>query len=200
MAADDASRTVETYQQRVEEHPDSAAAHFNLGQAHTRRGRPGRAEECYRRALELDPDLVEAWVNLGGALLLKWDFRGSIAANEEALKRRDDLLLAHYNIGQARLYLGETDGVLKSYRRVVEIDPNHAAGHYYLAVGLLAAGRVQEASDEVARAKALGHSPAPDFLHALEKAVLNTAKPPESIGTTDDGAEAPDDGEENRNA
>jgi tetratricopeptide (TPR) repeat protein len=161
---------MERYLERVRENPESAAAHYNLGLAYTQRGRPDRAEKHYRKALELEPDLVEAWVNLGGVLLFKWDFPGCVAANEEALKRQDDLLLAHYNIGQACLYLADTEGVLRSFRRVVDLDPGHAAGHYFLAVGLLAAGRVPEAVEEMARAKALGHSPAPEFLRALKTA------------------------------
>jgi tetratricopeptide (TPR) repeat protein len=196
-AADGASRRIESCLQRVEQHPESAAAHFNLGLAYTNRGLADRAERHYRKALELEPDLIEAWVNLGGVLLLKWDFSGSIAANEEALKRKSDLLLAHFNIGQACLYLGDADGVVRSYRRVVELDPKHAAGHYFLAVGLLAAGCAAEARAELARAEALGHSPAPEFLRALNTAAKKPVRPTESNNMTDIGADAPDTKEEN---
>jgi tetratricopeptide (TPR) repeat protein len=129
-----------------------------------------RAEESYRRALELDPDLVEAWVNLGGALLMKWDFKGALEANQEALNRRADELLAHYNMGQACLYLGDADGVVRCYRNVIHLDENHAAGHYFLAVGLLATNRVEEARKHLSRAMALGHRPTPEFLRGLERA------------------------------
>lgn len=190
-ATDDVILGMESTLQRVRERPDSAAAHFNLGLAWTQRGRPARAEACYRRALELDPDLVEAWVNLGGVLLLRWEFAESIAANEEALKRRPDLVLAHYNIGQARLYLGDAQGVVGSYRNVVELDPEHAAGRYYLAVGLLAAGQVPEAVHQLARAKNLGHSPEPAFLRAITTAVEKLIETTDQSTTTDPGADAP---------
>jgi tetratricopeptide (TPR) repeat protein len=196
MSTENTGRALESYRKRVEEHPDSASAQFNLALAYTQRGRPDRAEEHYRKALEIEPDLVEAWVNLGGVKLLKWDFHGCIAANEEALKRREDLLLAHYNIGQASLYLADTEGVLRSYRRVVELDPGHAAGRYYLAVGLLSAGRVTEAEEELARAKALGHSPAPEFLKALNEATQKLSEATDPVQSTDNGANAPDQPEE----
>jgi len=80
MSAESKQDRVAHWQKRVEEAPDSAAAHFNLGLAHTERGRMMNAEKAYRRAVELDPDLVQAWVNLGGALLMKWDFQGSLEA------------------------------------------------------------------------------------------------------------------------
>jgi len=171
----------------------SAVGHYNLGLAHTHKGAMDQAEEAYRAALEIGPDLVEAWVNLGGALMLKWDFRGSLEANREALKRKDDLVLAHYNTGQACLYLGDADGVVRSCRRVIELDPGHAAGCYFLAVGLLATGNVEQAREAVARARALGHSPAPDFLRALENADKELESKHEKGTATNIGAEAPKD-------
>jgi tetratricopeptide (TPR) repeat protein len=178
---------------RVEQQPESAAAHFNLGLAYTQRGLVDRAEQSYRRALELAPDLVEAWVNLGGVLMLKWDFKGSLEANREALKRKDDLILAHYNTGQACLYLGDAEGVVRSSRRVIELDPSHAAGCYFLGVGLLEMGQVDEARDAVARAKSLGHSPAPEFLRALEQADKKLVNEKNEDKVTNIGADAPND-------
>lgn len=185
-------RRIDEYRQRVEQHPDSAAAHFNLGLAYMRRGLADRAERHYRKAVELKPDLVEGWVNLGGVLLLKWDFNGSLAANEEALKLGGDQVLAHYNMGQAFLYLGEADGVVRSYRRVVEIDPKHASGHYYLAVGLLAAGRTDEAREELTHARTLGYSPAPEFLRALGAATKGPAPSNDPNAETCSAADAAD--------
>jgi tetratricopeptide (TPR) repeat protein len=181
---------------RVEEHPESATARFNLGLAYTQQGRVGQAEQAYRKAVDLDPDLVEAWVNLGGALLLKWDFQGALEANREALARRDDLLLAHYNMGQAHLYLGDAEGLVSCCQRVIGLDEKHAAGHYYLAVGLLACDKVQEAREALARAMALGHRPTAEFLRGLEKAEQQLQTDNSNL-VTNIGAEAPEDSKEN---
>jgi len=189
----------ETNESRIErcrriagENPDSAKAQFNLGLAYTERGRVDRAAESYRESLRLDPDLVEAWVNLGGVLMLKWDFKGCIEANREALARREDTVLAHYNTGQACVYLSDGDGVVRANRRVIELEPTHAAAHYFLAVGLLSTGEIEQAQEAVARAKALGHSPAPDFLKALGSAEAEAESQPRTepiIHTI--GADAP---------
>ena len=66
---------------------------------------------------------------------------------------------------------------------VLEIDPKHAAGHYFLAVGLLAIDRVAEARDEVSRAMGLGYRPRPEFLRSLEraeKAQITKSRSPEA--------------------
>ena len=182
---------IERCEKAAQERPDSAAAQFNLGLAYMQKGRIERAEKAYRKALELNPDLVEAWVNLGGVLLLRWDFQGCLEANQEALKRQADLLLAHYHSGQAHLYLGDGEGLVRCSRRVLELDPAHAAGHYFLAVGLLATGQVPEARQALARAMALGYRPLPEFLRSLDraegrmKATENTASGPEAEATGD---------------
>jgi tetratricopeptide (TPR) repeat protein len=174
----EAADRLDELKRRAEERPDSAVAQYNLGLAFGQRGLVDRAEKAYRRALELNPDLVEAWVNLGGVLLLKWDFKGCLAANREAIRRRDDLLAAHFNFGQACLYLGDGEGLVASARRVLALDPAHAAGHYFLAVGLLATGAVGEARQALGTAMALGHRPAPEFLRALGQAEQKLANKP----------------------
>jgi len=190
MSGENPQSRVERCLRDVEARRDSPTAHFNLGLAYTQQGRMSSAEKAYRKALELDPDLVEAWVNLGGTLLLKWDFEGCQEANREAIRRRDDLLLAHFNLGQACLYLKDAAGVVDRNRKVIELDPNHAKGHYFLAVGLLATDRVAEAREELSRAAALGHSPPPDFLRALEK---REKQPSDSESVRDTpGVETPD--------
>ncbi|MEJ2581206.1 MAG: tetratricopeptide repeat protein, partial [Acidobacteriota bacterium] len=57
----------------VEEHPDRASSHYNLGLAYTVSGRVKQAEESYVKAHEIEPTLVQAWVNLGGVRLMRWE-------------------------------------------------------------------------------------------------------------------------------
>ncbi len=161
---------VERCRAAVEQGPRSAAAYYNLGLAYTAKGLVEPAERAYRSALEIDPDLVEAWVNLAGVQLLQWNFDAAVESNREALRRRDDLVQAHYNLGQAHLYRGEAADLVRCCERVVALDPSHAAGHYFLAVGLLATGQLSEARAALTRATALGFKPLPEFLRKLEQA------------------------------
>jgi tetratricopeptide (TPR) repeat protein len=180
---------VARWQERIQEAPNSAAAHYNLGLAQIDRGRVIAAERAYRRAVELDPDLVPAWVNLGGTLLMKWDFQGCLEANREALRRQQDLALAHFNMGQAYLYLNDADELVRCNRRVLELDPEHAAGHYFLAVGLLATGQVADARAACTRAMALGYRPRPEFLKSLDRAERASVPKDTTSASPDAGAD-----------
>ncbi len=161
---------IEHWERRVREEPASATAHYNLGLAYTTAGRMTSAERAYRRAVELDPELVEAWVNLAGTLLLQWRFEECLEASRRATALRDDLPLVHFNQGQACLYLGDADGLVACNRRVLELEPDHPAANYFLAVGLLAQGKAAEARFYLERAMRLGHRPTPEFLRAMERA------------------------------
>jgi hypothetical protein len=95
-------------------------------------------------------------------------------------------VVAHFNMGQAHLYLKQPEELVRCNRRVVELDRDHGAGHYFLAVGLLATDHVEEARAESDRALALGYQPRPEFLKSLDRAEKalgrkdTTSTPPEA--------------------
>jgi len=160
---------IEKLQAAVAASPDSAVAHLRLGTAWLQAGAAHRAETHLQRAVDIDPTCDEAWINLGGIMLARWDFVGCVEVNRMVAERSPKLLLAHFNEGLGHLYLREAKEMVSCFGRVLEIDPNHAAGHYYHAVGLLELGEEEAARAAMDRAVALRHSPAPEFLKALER-------------------------------
>ncbi|MCP4572630.1 MAG: tetratricopeptide repeat protein [bacterium] len=172
--------SIEELQQAVAASPDSAQAHMKLATAWLRAGSGHKAEESLRRAVEIDPGYDEAWVNLGGIALGRWDFAECVKINRTVAERNPELLQAHFNQGLGHLYLREADKMVSCFRRVLEIDPDHAAGQYHLAVGLLELGEVEAARAALDRAAGLGHSPAPEFLKALERKEKDVGKDPET--------------------
>jgi len=164
------SERIKRWEKRVEEKPDSAAAHFNLGLAYTDVSKMSSAEKAYRRAVELEPGLMQAWVNLAGVLLLQWRFEESLEAGRRAVELDPELPLVHFNMGQAHLYLSNSEALVACNRKVLEFEPDHPAANYFLAVGLLAEKNPKEAQFYMERAARLGHRPTPDFLRAMEHA------------------------------
>jgi tetratricopeptide (TPR) repeat protein len=178
--------------QEVKEHPKRASSHYNLGLAYTVSGRVKQAEESYLKALEIDPTMVEAWVNLGGVRLLRWEFKGCLEANQAAARLRDDLPIVHYNMGQAFLYLNDPENLVKCNLRVLEIERDHAAAHYYAAVGYLAMDNMGAAERHLGRAIELGHHPTQDFIKAMEKAQVKKQQQQPISLIEISGAETPD--------
>ena len=183
---------LERCQTDVDEHPERASAHYNLGLAYTVSGRVKKAEESYLKALEIDPSLVQAWVNLGGVRLMRWEFQGCLEANQAAAKLRDDLPIVHYNMGQAYLYLNDPKNLIRCNEKVIELDRENGAAHYHAAVGHLAVNNLGAAERHLGRALELGHRPTQDFIKAMEKAQLKKqqAQPLSLIEIS--GAETPD--------
>ena len=174
--AGDLNECVRLYGAAIDVHDTMPSLYLGYGDCLERAGRFEEAEAAFTRALELDPDMVQAWVNLGGVLLMKWDFQGCLEANREAIDLEDDLLLAHFNMGQAHLYLKDAEELVRCNLRVLELDGNHPAGRYFLAVGLLATDRVEEARTELSRAVSLGYQPRPEFLKSLDRAEKATVQ------------------------
>ena len=161
----------------VEEHPDRASAHYNLGLCYSVSGRVKQAEDAYLKALDLDPTMHQAWVNLGGVRLMRWDFKGCLEANQHAASLRDDLPIVHFNMGQAYLYLNDPLNLVKCNERVLALDREHAEAHYYKAVGHLALDDLGAAERHLGRAMELGFGPTQEFVKAMEKARLEKQKP-----------------------
>ena len=176
MQAEGQKHRLERCQRAVDEAPDRAANHYNLGLALTVSGRVRQAETAYQKAVALDPELVQAWVNLGGVRMMRWDFDGCLEANRRAVEVDPECTQAHFNMGQAYLYKNEPEKLLECNRRVIELDRDHAAAHYFSAVASLALGNLPAAERHLGRAVELGHTPPPDFVKAMEKAQLERTR------------------------
>jgi tetratricopeptide (TPR) repeat protein len=183
---------IERCLREVEDHPELASSHYNLGLAYTVSGRVKKAEEAFLKALEIDPGCVEAWVNLGGVRMMRWEFQGCLEATQEAAKLRDDLPIIHYNMGQAYLYLNDPQNLVRCNERVLELDRGNGAAHYYAAVGSLALDDLGAAERHLGRAIELGHQPNQDFVKAMEKSHLKKGRKPNVTLVEISGAETPE--------
>lgn len=175
----------------VEEHPERASAHYNLGLAYTVSARIRQAEQSYLRAVELDPTMVQAWVNLGGVRMMHWNFQGCLEANQKAAEINPDSAQIHFNMGQAYLYLNDPTNLLECSKRVLELERNHPAAHYFASVAYLALEDHGAAERHLARAIELGHAPTQDFVKAMERAQMRKAREQNVTLIEISGAESP---------
>jgi tetratricopeptide (TPR) repeat protein len=109
-------------QKFLNEKPDVAWAHFQLGYAYTALKRTDEARAEYERATALDPKMSEAFLNLGILLTAK-----DSAAAVAPLHRAVDLLPAQsrprFLLGLAEERSGDIPAAVESYESALRLDP-----------------------------------------------------------------------------
>lgn len=133
-----------------------------LGLLHRRRGDLEAAIADFRRALERDPGHSPSLLNLGqllvrtgadeeGAALLERHRQISLLEDRldhlERSSRLTGATAANFAaLADAQLRLGRNEQAIASYRRALELDPEHALAALGLASLLLESGQVEEAT------------------------------------------------------
>jgi DNA-binding winged helix-turn-helix (wHTH) protein/TolB-like protein/Flp pilus assembly protein TadD len=130
-----------------------------------------RAIEHFRIATELDPRFAGAYSGLGdsyatlGYLSYLSPRDAFLAARGHATKALElDALLAepHASLGFVKLYFEwDWKGAEAEFQRAIALDPNYAASHQWYSIFLLAAGRTQDALQEIQLARKLDPLSAP---------------------------------------
>jgi len=115
----DVEQAKDAYERAIEEDPDHADAHVNLGRILHEEGAPAAAEPHYRAALEIDPYHGTAAFNLGVALEDLGRLTEAVGAYKAALALDPDNADAHFNLAGIYERRGEKQAALrhlKSYR------------------------------------------------------------------------------------
>jgi tetratricopeptide (TPR) repeat protein len=140
----------EAYREVIKQQPTLALAHNKLGNALFRLGHFDDAVAAFDRALRLQSDYLEADVSRANTLYMlgrlppeevahgaklnvklgdKIRTGGSngfaVHCYRQALKMKSDLIEAHYGLGQALQAQGDIVQAVQSYRRVIDLKPDH---------------------------------------------------------------------------
>ena len=101
-----------------------AAIHYNIGQAHSRQGRPAEAGKALTRAVELDPAYWQAWNDLGTIQAQQGDAAGAAVIFERVTRARPDRPEPWVNLAHSCRALGRLDEAVPAYERALS-----ASGH-----------------------------------------------------------------------
>jgi tetratricopeptide (TPR) repeat protein len=159
----------------VEQHPDAAELHAQLGMVHYQLRDYDNALLCLGRAVQLDDSSIDYTMNLVDVLLADRRFPVALKLLSAVEPKFRGTVPFHYNWALA--YYGARDftASLRQFREVSRIDPQFAPAHYFQGNCLAAAGNYDQA--EAAYRKALRLRPEdPTYLFALGK-VLQLAGP-----------------------
>jgi tetratricopeptide (TPR) repeat protein len=124
-----------------------------------------KAVDYFTQSIVADPGYARAYVGLADSYGLLREFAGmpdseawprALAAARKAVELDDSLAEAHSSLG-FDLFYGSLDlkNGEREFKRAVQLNPNYAEAHQWYATALMSVGRLQEASDEMERAREL---------------------------------------------
>jgi serine/threonine protein kinase/Tfp pilus assembly protein PilF len=164
VSADDCEAAIAHFQRAIELDGDFALAYDGLGASHVNRVFKGlggaedfaQAEAAFNRALAIDPNIIEARMLM--VFVLLWRAEKKKAREEVARARREMPNEAVVHFVKATLHRldGEYDRALRSYDRLVHLDPaSFVVVSYNRALIFLYEGKYDEAMREVDRASSV---------------------------------------------
>ena len=116
--------------------PEMIEARERLGQALYGMGDVDGAVEEFRAVLQQRPDRVATRHLLGTALMAKQDWAAARAELEDVVRRDPGLVGVLYSLGFVQYALGDLNGAIETYRRVLVLRPEFPDARYSLAVVL----------------------------------------------------------------
>jgi protein O-GlcNAc transferase len=136
---------IAAYRRALEQAPQNAELHLDLGLALEQGGDPGSALPCFCEAVRLRPDFVEAWNILGIALRKRGRWGEAIAAYRRALEIHPAFPECWNNLGVALQQQSDLEQAMAAYQRALDYRPDLAETCVNLAnvqrqVGLLEEG------------------------------------------------------------
>jgi spermidine synthase len=134
---------VEEFRIQAATHPESAIAHWSLGDAQVSMGTPegletGLAE--LQRAAELDSNIAKVQADLGDALLKARRFGDAVTHFQRAIELEDRRSEVRNNLGIALASLGRLDEAIDAFREALRLQPDSASARSNLAAALARKG------------------------------------------------------------
>ena len=141
-------------------------AYFNAGQAANQLRKVDEAQNYFRtgkevlqKALEINPRYVAALLNLGMMNNGLNDFRGAVEPLEKALELNNEKavkIIANNELGIAYFQQNDFDKAAKSFRKVLDENPNFAPAVYSLGETEYKRGNKKEAEKMLEKLRQLG--------------------------------------------
>ncbi len=150
-----ADEAVAELRKLVAEFPDSAEAHFNLGNAYGRNLRLNEAKIEYEQTLRLDASHVAARLSLAKALIETGEDTAAIPIVQDYIRRAPGDYEGHLVLGQAYRRQGDLAKAAEHLGRAVELQPDSYEARYNLGTVLAGAGDTNAATRELEAAEKL---------------------------------------------
>jgi len=114
--------------------PSSADPYINMGHIHARNKEWNKAKLKYDLALKLGANRSQVFFNSGLMRLKLNKAEEALPFLLEAIKIKNHRFLYHQELGNAFRMVKQYDSALKSYRKVLELEPNHVEAQNNIGV------------------------------------------------------------------
>jgi tetratricopeptide (TPR) repeat protein len=171
------AQAMETLQELVASHPDSAEAHVGLGVLEAGAQPPSLEAAIveFREALRLDPNKDEARLSLGRALISQQNFSDAIAPLREYVEREPLDYQGYYAAGLAYKGLQQWDPSVELLQRAARLNPSSYEVHYELGFALAETGQTERAIRELRAAEKIRPS-APEVHDQLARLLAKSGQ------------------------
>ena len=167
---------IECYHHAIEQQPNLAQAHHNLGDLLQKQGTLEEAISAYEKAIEFEPGFSWSHNNLGDALrdLERWEEAST--AYQKAIELNPDFAWSHYNLAEVSMKLENWDEAVIAYRAATALQNNLPIFKSKLAKALQNQGAksLRESIDLYAEQIAKNPENPEYYHHALELEPYNT--------------------------
>ncbi len=136
--------------------PALARAHTALGVVRTYLDHDWKgAEESFLKALSLRPRQVEAVYRYSQLLTALGRFDEALVLARRAENLDPVSVGMSLNVARVLFFARRQSEAVAQFERTFELEPNHASGHFFMALALEQAGRLEDAREHLARSKVL---------------------------------------------
>lgn len=154
LAENNLPKAISEFQIAAKEDPRNPRIHHALGNAYLRNRQFDDAIASLRQAVELNPRLSDAYNDLGAAYVQKQQWDLAIDALRKALANPQYPTpdRAYLNLGGIYYVRGQYDRAEEEFRKLLDLFPQSADGHFFLGRTLMAQNKVPEAREQLEQA------------------------------------------------
>jgi tetratricopeptide (TPR) repeat protein len=138
-------KAAEEFEKALAEDPTYSQAALYLGRTYNALFDQEKAGVYFRKAIEIDPDYVEARASFGGMLVDQGASDEAVRQLDVALRRDKSNGLAWYLLANAYYLKDDYAQSIEASKRAIQLIPNKAEAHFYLAEGLHMTGKLDDA-------------------------------------------------------
>lgn len=132
--------------------------YFLLGNEYYLLGEVDRAIQTQKQALEIDPGFYPAWQSQGTAYWSVDDSAQARVCYERVVALAPDEPQGYLNLGWLAIEKGNPEQAMRFLEQVLQIDPEQATAHAYMALAFALQGRFADAKDSLRIARESGYA------------------------------------------